>query len=90
MLGFRIYTRNRDAYSDALLSLSFAFGHQRYLMARAPQSRLLAPAPSADVRPPNGDDWRHELKWDGFRILDGGRGRTWRLGRGAGAEPLGR
>jgi len=25
-------------------------------------------APSAAVRPPKGDDWLHEPKWDGFRF----------------------
>ena len=25
-------------------------------------------SPSAAVRPPNGDDWIHEPKWDGFRF----------------------
>ena len=33
-------------------------------------------SPSAAVRPPQGDDWLHEPKWDGFRfqvIKDGGR-----------------
>jgi bifunctional non-homologous end joining protein LigD len=25
-------------------------------------------SPSAAVRPPNGDDWLHEPKWDGFRF----------------------
>jgi bifunctional non-homologous end joining protein LigD len=32
-------------------------------------------SPSAAVRPPKGDDWLHEPKWDGFRfqvIKDGG------------------
>ena len=32
--------------------------------------------PSAAVRPPKGDDWLHEPKWDGFRfqvIKDGSR-----------------
>ena len=33
-------------------------------------------SPSAAVRPPRGDDWLHEPKWDGFRfqiIKDGGK-----------------
>jgi bifunctional non-homologous end joining protein LigD len=33
-------------------------------------------SPSASVRPPQGDDWLHEPKWDGFRfqiIKDGAR-----------------
>ena len=33
-------------------------------------------SPSATVRPPKGDDWLHEPKWDGFRfqiIKDGSR-----------------
>ena len=25
-------------------------------------------SPSAAVRPPKGDDWLHEPKWDGFRF----------------------
>jgi bifunctional non-homologous end joining protein LigD len=25
-------------------------------------------SPSASVRPPKGDDWTHEPKWDGFRF----------------------
>jgi len=25
-------------------------------------------SPSASVRPPRGDDWQHEPKWDGFRF----------------------
>jgi ATP-dependent DNA ligase len=25
-------------------------------------------SPSAAVRPPKGDDWLHESKWDGFRF----------------------
>jgi bifunctional non-homologous end joining protein LigD len=25
-------------------------------------------SPSAAVRPPTGDDWLHEPKWDGFRF----------------------
>ena len=31
-------------------------------------SPLSAPSPSAAVRPPKGDDWLHEPKWDGFRF----------------------
>ena len=41
-------------------------------------SRLVftRPLPPAAVRPPKGDDWLHEPKWDGFRfqaIKDGAR-----------------
>jgi bifunctional non-homologous end joining protein LigD len=37
-------------------------------------------APSASVRPPQGDDWLHEPKWDGFRceiIKDNAGGRIY-------------
>lgn len=37
-------------------------------------------SPSAAVRPPSGDDWRHEPKWDGFRfqvIKDGSDARMY-------------
>jgi len=30
-------------------------------------------SPSAAVRPPKGDDWLHEPKWDGFMFQDHGR-----------------
>ena len=37
-------------------------------------------SPSAAVRPPKGDDWLHEPKWDGFRfqiIKDGNQVRLY-------------
>jgi ATP-dependent DNA ligase len=35
----------------------------------APRLTFIRPlAPSASPRPPQGDDWLHEPKWDGFRF----------------------
>lgn len=48
--------------------------HRRAVSNRLPFIRPLAP--SAAVRPPTGDDWLHEPKWDGFRfqvVKDGDR-----------------
>ena len=44
---------------------------RRWLKSRPVSQRLMfirPLSPSAAVRPPKGDDWLHEPKWDGFRF----------------------
>jgi bifunctional non-homologous end joining protein LigD len=42
---------------------------RRYIRSVSARLAFIRPlVSSAAVRPPNGDDWLHEPKWDGFRF----------------------